>query len=158
MFRRAARRRTTFAALAAIAAAILFVLLSSGTAPANADYNHPCLPAQVNTGLDPAAPYYDTWVQAATDTSPDGQVGVCVRPIGGCGAVSGVPCLFIGAGVGGNLVSGDPTMTGVLVQPQACAEANPGVNTCVTEGTTGAEANTSGAARVCVEQICQRVN
>ena len=161
LFGRASRRRTTCTALAAVAAAILYLLLSAtATTPANASYRHPCLPAQVNTGLDPV-PYYDTWVQAATDTSSDGQVGVCVRPIGGGGGSTGLPRLFVGVGVGGTLVEGDPSMTGLLVQPQACAEVDvvgTYVAPCVTEGTTGAEANTSGSARVCVEQICQRVN
>ena len=153
--------RRLVGALAAIAAAILFVLFSSVGTPAVADYNHPCLPAQANVPLDPAgAAGYDTVVMAATNTSPDGQVGVCVRAIGGCGPVGG-NCVWVGAGVGGNLVEGDPTMTGVLVQPQYCGwvEYNgTGVDTCFTEGTTGAEANTGGSARVCVEQICNRVN
>ena len=156
------RLRRLRAVLVLLGGALAFVLFSPAGAPAQAAYSDACYPSgQYVTHLDPLSPVsdYKTWVFVASDTSSDGLVGVCVLALGGqyigpqyTGDV------IIGAGVAANLVEGDTTMTGVLVQPKLCAQADPWADECVTIGTSGAEASTSGSARICVHQVCQRVN
>ena len=142
------------------ATAIGFLLLSPFSPSAQADYSEPCSVPQVSESVDVVPPYYDAHVYAATNVG-SGDTGVCVRPIGGCFEF-GANCYFVGVGVGAGHTDGVPEMTGVLVRPEACTWVktnNTGeLDTCVSGGTVGAEADTSGSVRVCVQlAICQRL-
>jgi hypothetical protein len=172
------RRHPVRAVLLMLTGAIAFVLFSPHAGPATAhhdyeythacfyDYSHPPVHDYVGA-VDGVTDYAaHVWVQPNNGLSDDGQVGVCVSPAGGqyIGPLQTGDVLF-GVGVGGNLVGGDPSMTGVLVQPQVCYQADDPatigtIHSCITGGTTGAEADTSGGLRVCVAQmvICGRLN
>lgn len=135
-------RRRVMTLLVALFAALLYGIVSP-LSPARADYEHPCIPAQLNEPL--VSGPVDVQLFAAANPSPGGQVGVCPRVY-----AAGV---FIGVGVGGYVVAPPFGMTGVLVQPEACADAV-GLSVCDTEGTTGA-ATGGGHVWVCAEQICR---
>ena len=136
-------RRRVMTLLAALFAVVFYGLLSPQS-PARADYEHPCIPANLNEP-QPIGPFANLQLFVADNPNPGGQVGVCPR-VYAVGA-------FIGVGVGAYVVTPPFGMKGVLVQPEACADVI-GLSECDTEGTTGA-ATGGGHVWVCAEQFCE---